>query len=133
MKKIAVYGSLREGEYNFNRFKDWFPSIKVIGQERVSGFVLFSLGSYPGIRFTGNPEDSVVFDFLEVPDECYTQITLMEIGANYKVITLNTNMSDKIVCYEYLGNSERLPIIEHGDWSRYLKEHFVNDQSVITT
>jgi len=119
-KKIAVYGSLRKGEYNYDRFQEYYPGhIKYIGTEVIKGFDLFSLGSYPGVKKSDNPEQSLVIDVLEVSDSCYSSISAMEHGAGYDSVDVTIN-GEVCTIYEYMGN-KRTPI-ESGDWSKYLSE-----------
>ena len=65
-KKIAVYGSLRHLEYNYNRFKQYFgDGIEYINTTSITGYQIFDLGSYPGLKLSDNKEDTVVVDILE--------------------------------------------------------------------
>lgn len=134
-KKIAVYGSLRKGEYNYERFLKYFPNqIEVLGTERLPYFSLYDLGSYPGIKKTNNPQDTVVFDILKVSDSCYNALYLMEIGANYKTIDINVNNEEQVIAFEYLGKVYEDRLVKSGDWSDFLKSNRVyHHESEITT
>ena len=80
MKHIFVYGSLKEGKYNFGRF----GPTKVIQKDvKINGFSLYNLGPYPCIVETGNPENFVIGEIHEVSEGNYSSIARMEFGAGY--------------------------------------------------
>lgn len=119
MKKlIALYGSLRKGEYNCKRFQNYFPGeFNYLRTETIKGFDLFDLGSYPGIKESKDPNKELVIDIFEAGEECYRSINAMELGANY------TNHTIKIgedICTIYLYNGNPTKLVESGDWSKYL-------------
>ena len=116
-KKILVYGSLRNNEYNFKRFKEYFgEGLKYIKTLTIEGYKLYDLGSYPGIKESVNNEPLVV-DVMETSQEAYDAIYRMEIGAGYKTKTVTIEGEDHTI-YVYQGNPRRL--VESGDWSEYL-------------
>lgn len=118
-KLIAVYGSLREGEYNYERFKEIYKEgFTKINEGTVEGFALYSLGSYPGIR----PEEGKTLrvDVMECNNQCFQSINSMELGAGYsaKKVTVN-GLECTIYVYDYYVSE--LKRVESGDWSQYLK------------
>lgn len=122
--KIAVYGSLRLNEYNYNAFVRYHgeDNMKYIKTITSKGFDLIDLGSYPGIKVSQNPDASVVFDIMECSNECYRDIEGMELGAGYsKIIIRDEDNNDGYIAflYDYPGSDV---IVESGDWSKYLKE-----------
>jgi len=119
-KKILVYGSLRSGEFNFNRFKEYFPNgIEYIKTTTVKGFDLHSLGSYPGIVKSKDPEKELVVDIMHCDNPCYYAINGMELGAGYKNEDVLIEGVPHTI-YVYQGNPNRL--VESGDWSKHLKD-----------
>lgn len=119
MKKILVYGSLRKGEYNYKRFLKYYPDgLNYLATTTITGYKLYDLGSYPGIR----PQDGteLVVDVMEVSDEAYDSITGMERGAGYSVVkeTVEGFGECTIYVYDYPVNEKYL--VESGDWSKYL-------------
>lgn len=122
-KLIAVYGSLRIGEYNYERFVDIFGKTSITTVEKtkvIDGFDLYSLGSYPAITRGSN---KLTVDILEVTDNVHNSIKAMELGAGYDEETIHIENIGDVVIYtypkEYL-DSRRL--VESGDWSNYLKQ-----------
>lgn len=119
MKKLLVYGSLREGDYNFDRIKSYFgeDSIKKIGEKTLTGYSIFNLGSYPGLNKTNNEEHSVLFDIVEVKDNAYEFIQGMELGAGYTEEKL-----DDYIFYVYDHKFDEKDRIISGDWLKFKKE-----------
>lgn len=117
-KKIAVYGSLREGQYNFERFLDRYPDIKVVKRNhRIQGFQLYSLGPYPGIKVE---EGNVEVDILEVPKQCFGAITQMELGAGYSAMEIFID-NEQVIIYPYEGQVNPLSRVVSGNWNEYTK------------
>jgi gamma-glutamylcyclotransferase (GGCT)/AIG2-like uncharacterized protein YtfP len=114
IKRIAVYGTLREGHYNFEKFKRMFPELKVIKKnEKLKGYDLYSLGGYPGIK-RGNGEVEV--DILECSTKCFGAINYMELNAGYSVVEIFIN-NEPTYIYEYLGNVNPSKKIDSGNWN----------------
>lgn len=78
----AFYGSLRAGMYNNNRFSA--SGMQQLGSTIISGFRLYSLGSYPCVVRTGDDADKVTVDLFSVTGETESRIHHMEIGAGYE-------------------------------------------------
>lgn len=117
MHKIAVYGSLRIGEYNFKRM-ELFGEINHISTTTVQGWDLFSLGPYPGIKPGAG---TIVVDLLECDDRVYQYIYGMEIGAGYIEREINID-GELYKIYEYTGGTwtEAIPT---GDWLKQQVEY----------
>jgi gamma-glutamylcyclotransferase (GGCT)/AIG2-like uncharacterized protein YtfP len=119
--RVAVYGSLRVGEYNYNYFKSTFPEIEHTGTHTISGYKLFSLGSYPAATL-GNGE--LVIDTFLVGDDCFASMNGMEIGAGYHKAEVVVDGETHIIWLMDADNSwlngERE--VERGDWSKFIKE-----------
>lgn len=123
---VAVYGSLREGAYNYNSFKrSYGEEIQKLGTTTVNGYDLYSLGAYPGINVSEDPNKPLVVDLLEVTDRVYASINRMELGANYSVriidVALHTGEPMKATIYLYNGNLKgRSTMVEDGNWLNYI-------------
>lgn len=120
--KIAVYGSLRFGEYNYDRFKEQFgDDYQYIKTTSTTGFDLIDLGSYPGISVSKDPSKVLVIDIMECSQECFETIDWMESGAGYTTIKLKDTDGESYFAYLYNYPGSR-KVVESGDWSKYLKE-----------
>lgn len=118
MKRLAVYGTLREG----GRLKPYYmDEAEALGEEIIEGFDMFSIGgSYPAIT-TG--EGKIKVEIYELEDSVAERITRMEEGANYICIEVDTRFGKATMYYmdkKYL--SERNAHIESGDWIEYVKQ-----------
>ena len=113
MIKFLAYGSLRKGEFNFDRFgKD---TIKYITTKTIKGYKMYSLGFYPFLIFTGNKEDEVTCDVLETYPEIFEEIKNMEYEAGY-IDTTEENLPLFIMEFTNCNILQRLPEIKSGDW-----------------
>lgn len=121
--KIFVYGSLRKGEYNFDRFVEIYgkDSIKVVDTNiTLFGYRLYSLGPYPGLK-PANEEDTksfVIGDILEVSQQVFNSITAMELGAGY-YIEVKEIKDHPCVIYLYNGTTNERNFVKEGDWIDY--------------
>lgn len=112
--KIVVYGSLREGTYNYERFKSSYPEIEKIETSEIEGFALHDLGAFPcAVKGKG----TLVVDVLIVPDEAYVSIRNMELGAGYDEIEMKVG---EHTGFMYTYKQSDAPIVESGDWIKYL-------------
>lgn len=123
-KLIAVYGSLRVGEYNFNRLSK-FGKLEHVATTSIQGYDLYSLGPYPAVK-EGN--GTIVVDILEADDNSFRAIDGMEKGAGYVSKVIDYNGEDATL-YLYTGYVDQNRLVESGDWSKYLstnkKEQYV--------
>jgi gamma-glutamylcyclotransferase (GGCT)/AIG2-like uncharacterized protein YtfP len=122
---LFFYGSLRKGEYNFERFAEQWPgALKEIGSGYIVGWDLVDLGSYPSI-VPATEESSVVGEVYEVSDEVFQHVEKLEAEADYTrhVVAVHTLGGDACVrAYAYgfarpADIADRLRI-ESGDWKR---------------
>ena len=119
--RYAFYGSLRNGMYNHGYFKN---GLEYLGTETITGFKLFSLGSYPCIIETGNEEDTVVVDLFNADNATATRIHSMERGAGYDYKDIEINGKDFGI-YTYTRDSLNALSDRHvpgGDWVKYLHD-----------
>ena len=120
-----VYGSLRKDQYNFRRM----GSPECIASEIViPGWKLYDLGAYPGAVFTGNADDTMVVDLLELDLDTSRRIDAMEIGAGYSIkglddVDLGGGVEIFAKIYEYDGKVIEDRLVESGDWIKYLESN----------
>jgi gamma-glutamylcyclotransferase (GGCT)/AIG2-like uncharacterized protein YtfP len=117
-KTICVYGSLRVGDYNNDRFAG--SDMKHIKTTKITGYELYSLGPYPCAVKTDNPEDELIVDILEVSDRKYQGITAMEHGAGYHSSQIEVDGIDATI-YLFKTPPTFAPLVESGDWIKYKK------------
>ena len=115
MKEIIfVYGSLRKGFYNYKSCG--LDKAKFLGEGFISGFKMFSLGSYPCVVKSNDDNDVIFGEIYEVDD--VTKIRNMELGAGYfeEEIIIN-GIKAKI----YVFNENKLHkkiLVEGGIWKK---------------
>lgn len=78
MERVFLYGSLREGEYNFGRLGHQKP---LYTTKTSQGYLLVSLGAYPAMVPIG--DRSVVGEVHEIEDSQLPRFDAMEFGAGY--------------------------------------------------
>lgn len=118
MKRIAVYGSLRRGEYNYREAQG-----EPVACGRLIGVALYSLGAFPCIVRT-KPEngDSVEAEIYELEGKLFEGIERMELGAGYKREPIEFVAHDKdepelVEAYFYPEVKDWFgPKIASGDW-----------------
>ncbi len=91
---IAVYGSLRQGFHNHERF----GNMKHVGYSAIRGYMTLVYKSYPQL-FLGesNTKDSHILELYEVDEAQFAQIDAMERGAGYSQHKLKTNGGEAIM------------------------------------
>lgn len=82
MRRIFVYGSLRRGEFNHDRFKGFGDTLIATGT--VAGALLKNLGPYPAIIASSNDLDRVVGEVYEIPDDLAEVIDRFERDAGFE-------------------------------------------------
>ena len=83
---MLTYGTLKSGHYNHDRFS--CKTIKKV--EKLEGYRMYSLGSYPMIVKT-NDNDDVIYDLEIVESPLEDRIIEMEEGAGYvkEIVTID--------------------------------------------
>lgn len=117
--KFAFYGSLRKGQYNYDRC---IAGCKhdYLGVARVNGFKMWSLGPYPTITL-GDKNDQIVVDLFDIHDEAVQRfIESMERGAGYSVGNVEIN-DEQYTLYYYHKEPRNAEAVENGDWVDYNK------------
>lgn len=117
--KIAVYGSLRKGLYNYERH---LKTSKYLGEfDTLPEFSMFDLGSYPGLKVGGST--SIKMDVFEVTEEVLSDInnlegyseTNPEYNTFYDRITIDTPYGQAFT-YIYIPDTESKEKVYSGDW-----------------
>ncbi len=129
MKYLALYGSLRVDQYNYNWIKSIYPGeFNFIEQNTISGYEMFDLGPYPAIA--ESTEDKIItVDIIQCNDHAYHYIEAMERDAGYKEKTVQINGNSCILFYwddlNYLKKNSN-GLVESGDWVEYLDTRVTN-------
>lgn len=120
--KILVYGTLRKGQYNFDRILKNFgsDSIKKVSEKVIEGFKMYSIHDwYPAIVYTGNQEDKIIAEEIEVSPEAKGFVDKMEAGAGY--IIKQVDGLDIYCILEDDMDDGLTGEIESGDWVEYIE------------
>lgn len=125
----AFYGSLRKGMYNYEHFKDGMEYIQTV---EISGFQLFSLGSYPCVIRTDDSKDKLTIDLFTVTGAMEGRIHRMEVGAGYGYDEVEVNgRTFGIYTYDHSALSRlkerRVP---GGDWVKHLRPEYAKTEQV---
>ena len=117
MTRLFVYGTLRRGYYNYDRFQ-LARNARHRGATVVRGARLFDLGSYPAMVLTADVRRRVKGELLDVDDEAVVDgIRRMEEAAGYHTVTVDTDAGAALTFV-----FERPPAgaveIPSGDWGR---------------
>lgn len=132
---ILVYGSLRQGEYNYDRIKRicGADSLMYIDDNLVPYYELYDLGEYPAI-VPSNKHNELKVELMFMDKIASTYIDNMEVSAGYvptyasiflklagnasKVIRVRIYVASKDLA-AYIDSSNA-PLIESGDWLKHL-------------
>lgn len=121
MKKVAVYGTLRQGEGNHGLLRGQ----KFLGTDRIVG-TLYDIGPFPCAVLDGKGQIVVeVYD--EIDDETLSNLDCLEgysgqeSSANlYNRRTVRTEKGEFVETYEWAGVvRENFLKIEDGDWIKH--------------
>lgn len=119
---VYVYGTLRKGQYNFDRINNNFgsDSIKKVSERVIEGFKMYTIHDwYPAVVYTGRPEDKIVVEEVKVTPEAKTFIDRMEAGAGYTIKQVD---GLDIYCMLEDDMDDGLTgVIESGDWVKYIE------------
>lgn len=113
-KKHLFYGSLRSGQYNFNRFGP--GTQKYIKTVKIPGFKMYNLGYYPCVTESDNLQDEITAELHEVNEEAAKKIYFMEKGAGYLSKHIEIDGEKAVIYYYTSEHLNRNNIIESGDW-----------------
>lgn len=115
---IFVYGTLLSGLYNC--IAVGLDTQNKLEDSELVGFVMYSLGYYPAVVYSGNKEDIVIGEVWECNDDIFEVIDRMETGAGYRQREVSTGKNDAIV-YEYAYNIDYYKKVVNGDWKEHSK------------
>lgn len=123
---LAVYGTLRRGDYNHERME--LQDFPLLATEQAEGFEMFNLGgSYPYIAVGA---DMITIEVYEVPEEIFRPIESMELGAGYVMSKVKTSVGLAVIfCMSedaharYQTRDGRPPKIVSGDWFQWLRKY----------
>jgi len=79
-ERFIVYGSLRPGEFNFERFSQ---HLRHVEDTSVSGYDLYDLGPYPAAVSSSNKDSRIEVSVIEADAHVAPIIRMMEEGAGY--------------------------------------------------
>jgi len=101
MYKIFVYGTLKRGEYNYDRLCG-AETMKFIGEGEVEDYSLFDTGyGYPcAMKVLGR---KIKGEYFEVEDTAFACIQAMEYGAGFKDVLLPDGSVMWAYPYEEIG------------------------------
>ena len=115
MKKIAVYGSLKKGFWNYDHF---LKEANFLGESKIIGGMQMSMGSYPYL-FESSEEQKFdteyVVEIYEVEDKIYERIDGMETGAGYYAKEIDTPYGTATIYYALgrLFNADKAMLEEY--------------------
>lgn len=109
---FAFYGSLRRGMDNYKDFK---ATLEFVTITRISGFELYSLGTYPYAVRSDDKSSTLVIEIFRVKSPAARlAIHELEIGAGYFFELIDIDRQKVgIYLFERPGDDPR---VENGDW-----------------
>lgn len=127
-KLVTVYGSLLKGLGNWH----WHlnnPDSKLLGEHTLNGgFVMISLGGFPGLIIDEKSKDSIFVETYEVSDGVYKSIERLEGYPNfYDKKEVSTPFGDSevyVLSDNYYRETNLVPMDETGviNWRKYRNE-----------
>jgi len=120
MHTLFVYGTLLTGLGNWRSFLDPQEGTP----NTLAGYTMYSLGGFPAIVATGNPEDVIRGEVFEINDDQLQRIDLLEgysgEGEWNHYDRIEVKLGNGVTAFTYVyANPERLqtrPTVPHGDW-----------------
>jgi len=119
--KVAVYGSLRKGLHNHGLLKD----ATFLGSERIKGFNMHSLGSFPFVTTRGaTSESEITIEVYEVTPAEFRRLDMLEgYPSFYDRMLVQTSYGqawiyfiDQDGSYSTVQNER----VQDGDWYKFL-------------
>lgn len=120
---VAVYGSLRKGLHNHVAIMSCARHVDGF----VEGFSMYDLGMYPAVSMEDpKTQTEVLVELYEIKDEA-TSVRLDRLEGyphyyNRKLTKVKTTLGDKVAWIYYQKGKLNLPVVEKGDWKRYVEE-----------
>ena len=114
MVRIFVYGTLRKGECRNYLLED----SQFIGYARAKGYLLYNIGSYPGMVEGGG---EVVGEVYEIPESLLEKLDWVEgvpdlFRRELIEVTLETGQTISAYAYIYNRKIDNKLLISSGDW-----------------
>jgi len=121
MKKIAVYGTLREGFGNHRIIQDQ----DLLSKEVVTiPFRMISLGGFPGL-VPSDTMNEITIEVYSVDDSSYRSVEILEgYPSFYQKAIIPTSHGDAeayVLLHERYQSSSR-NVVEGGDWVEFIKK-----------
>lgn len=117
---LLVYGSLRVGEYNWEKLKD---EMEFVRTEFIKGYSMYDLGDYPAIVKDKNATTPITMDLFRVDKTTFDRIYTMELDAGYSIDGIHILENGRnIQIYFFsmanitLAKQGKHTLIESGDW-----------------
>ena len=116
MKHLLVFGTLRVGDYNYNRFGGNQTYIKTF---QLNGFSMFSLGPFPCV-VKDKPLNTITVELHSIEDAAFEHVNDMEVGAGYIPEQIKVD-GVLATIYVYKSIPKNCKFIESGDWFQHKK------------
>lgn len=119
---VFVYGSLKR---KMQLHDHYLKGQEFIGRALITGYTIISLGSFPGLIKTGNPEHQVVGEFYLCSEDAYHAMRSMEERAGYETVVVEgkwrlSNDIPSITDASFKAQAWVLPTEEGiAEWSLY--------------
>ena len=89
MKVVLFYGTLKQGHYNHERFKDKGMG-KFLGIDQVPNWSLVQRAQVPYPYAVPFPSGTVIGELFQVSDDLFASLLAMERGAGYEPVDVTT-------------------------------------------
>lgn len=111
--KIITYGTLKKGFYNYNRF---MGNAKFLGNVHITGYKMYSNGTYPAIVKSDVPSDLISGELYEIEDDNFNIIRDVELRAGYYMDTYKMRGEDipLFVMDKSQVDNEKWQLVEDG-------------------
>lgn len=120
------YGSLRKTEYNNYLLGD----SEYLGRGIIRGYKMYSLGDYPFVVPTGNPDDKIFVEGYEVDEEIADSIDSVEISVGYYKANVDIRIEFGGVIGGYIYAMKILHRncgeVKSGDWVKSKSERYLS-------
>lgn len=128
MKNVFVYGSLKKGFFNHSLI-DENPRNRLIRKGFVTGYKLYLLWSYPGIK-PASPEDKIFVELYSLTDEVFERIDRLERGANYTTVKVEDDAGKEGLLYVYNGEVKEENLVPSGNWTKENEKLKITEEDV---
>ena len=119
MNRVFVYGTLRKG---FSNYDYYLTDSGYAGEDEIVGYKMISMGSFPGIFYTGNINDIVHIEIYDVSDKTLKNLDILEgIPRLYKRFKIKSAAGNTGFIYTISNEKiiDNCPVIKNGDWKKY--------------